>query len=340
MHSHRRATLSSRLLGVVALGAALGSTLGPREACAQSEALFAARRELLDQATAAARSGQHEQAVELAVRASRIQMSLSLRVFFAEEYTVLGNHAAAYGSSVACLSEASRDASTPNRALIVERCRALLASSRTHVVVLTVHPPAGIPAQLSVRVNDAPLPVEFYGLPYFVTEGAIVVEARAPGRQAFRWEQSLRGGSEARVDLAMPADGSAPAPVSSSRRARSSRSSRGVNGGAVALIALGGALELGAVAFAALYFDARSACPFDPADARDVLCATQDAADRADRTGLWVGLGWGSFATGLLAAGAGLGWLLGSRAGAPRAPVEMQPVLGGGATGLAAQGRF
>lgn len=255
----------------------LNALVAPRNAGAQtapaataappSEAVLATRREVLNQATAAARGGRHMEAIELAERAGRIHMTLSVRMFLAEEHAAIDDHAAAYAAAAACLADGQRDLAAANRDVILERCRFISTNSRGRLVALTVQVPAPRPAALVVRVNGQAMPEEVFGLPYFVNPGSIVVEATGQGHRVFRWEDQGVAAEEVAVTVNLVED-SAPATTGQAhatavrRRRRAPPVVAGSTSiaGPVALVALGGALEVTAAVALALHARAWDGC--------------------------------------------------------------------------------
>jgi hypothetical protein len=115
------------------------ATFASTEALAQvTDTELAARRTLIDQASAARAANNPQQALDLAQRAGRIQMTPSLRMFIAETLAAMGNHAEAMGAADRCAQEADRDTAASNRAQILASCRAVATNARTHVGYVTV----------------------------------------------------------------------------------------------------------------------------------------------------------------------------------------------------------
>ncbi len=295
-----------------------------------SEAALATRREVLDQASAAARAGDHLRAIELAERAARISMALSVRMFLAEEHAAIDDHAAAYGAASACLSDAARDTSTANRSAIADRCRLIAANARRHLIALTVLPPTPTPAGFTVRVNGQLVPDELLGLPYFVNPGRIAVDASAPGYVSFRWDgggvpgapQEVRAvlDREPATPVAVVARPQAPQPPSPpvQRPERRVEAPRGVPLSALVLFGVGGALTLATIPFGALYAVAPQGCNRAGEGNMDLVCATPAAAGRAEMMGAWVALGWTSGALGVASLAVGLGLAVTNRGPAER----------------------
>lgn len=206
-----RHKLSAALLAFVTL-------LVPTITIAQSPADLAARRELILQAQQARDSGDHARALDLATRAGQIQMTPSLRLFIAEEQNATGQLAPALGSADQCVREAERDPTIRDRATILQVCRELAASLRTRVGRVVVRVPSPAPEGLRVTVAGNELHEAFFGVPYVVTPGNVVVEASAQGRPTFRREVHVEAGSTVEVPLDLGAaepstSGQSPLPL-------------------------------------------------------------------------------------------------------------------------------
>jgi hypothetical protein len=171
---------------------------------AQSSAEMAARRLLLERAEAARDAGRHAEALELAARAGQIHMTLSVRLFIAEEQERIGQLAAAFGSADLCLREADSDVAARHREAVRERCRVLHVGLRARVGQVIVQVPTTPLPDLRVTVAGDPLNPAHFGAPMIVSPGDVPVTATAAGRTP--WQASVRveaGGSQTvRVELA------------------------------------------------------------------------------------------------------------------------------------------
>jgi hypothetical protein len=174
-----------------------------RFAAAQSAAQLATRRLLLDQAQHARDSGDHPRALELAVAAGQIQMTPSVRMFIAEEQRTLGRMAPALGTADACTREAERDSGSRSRDAILSRCRQLVDELRHVVGSVTVRVASPRPDGLRISVAGEAIDASAIGLPYVVTAGHVVVEATAPGYEAFHREIEIAAGSSGDVNVAL-----------------------------------------------------------------------------------------------------------------------------------------
>lgn len=147
--------------------------------------LLASRREMVDRATQARNAGRHEEALDLATRAGRIQMTPSLRLFVSQEQQAVGQLAEAMGSALQCQSEASRDTAASGRQ--VERiCGEIITQLRSRVgrVLVTVsNPPVG--GGMHVFVANRELPAMLLGNDYVVTPGDVIVRVIAPDFQEY-----------------------------------------------------------------------------------------------------------------------------------------------------------
>jgi hypothetical protein len=193
-HSNVRAVLTALVL-----------LAGTRGAHAQSEQEIAARRLLLEQAQAARSAGDHGRALDAALRAGRIQMTPSVRLFIAEEQQQVGQLAAALGTAELCVRETERDTTVRNRAAILNSCRAIATQLRPRVGLVTVRVPSPAPPGLRVTVGGNVLNEALYGVPYVVDPGTVVIEATAADRTPFRQEVSVAAGQtlDVNVDLAV-----------------------------------------------------------------------------------------------------------------------------------------
>jgi hypothetical protein len=188
---------------VCGLVPALALSLLARVAAAQTGEEIAARRVLLEQAQAARSGGNHGQALDFALRAGRIQMTPSVRMFIAEEQEALGQYAASLGTSELCVREAEREPTLNNRESIIDRCRGLLATLRGRVGRVVVHVPATRPAGLRVSIGGAVLNEALYDAPSVVTPGAVIVEAVAPGAATFRQQVIVGVGGTVDVNVVL-----------------------------------------------------------------------------------------------------------------------------------------
>lgn len=173
-----------------------------RVAAAQTAATDIARRQLIEQSTAARDRGDHAAALDLATRAGQVRMSASLRLLIAQEHDALGHVVDALADADLCGREAAADATIPNQARIVQDCRALADSLRGRVATLTVRVPQPAPEGLQVRVHDTALVSALWGVSYPVLPGHVVVVAEARDG-TFRREVDLTAGQRVEVTVAL-----------------------------------------------------------------------------------------------------------------------------------------
>jgi hypothetical protein len=174
-----------------------------RVAYGQGESDIAARRDLLRTAQQASSSGDHARALDLATRAAAISMTPSLRMFIAQEQAAVGRLAEALGSADACMRETERDTTVPNRESIHSTCDGLSRSLQPRVGHVVVHVPNPAPAGLVVTIGGNTLNGAFYGLPYVVSPGNVVVEARAASTEPFHTSVTVSAGANADVNVTL-----------------------------------------------------------------------------------------------------------------------------------------
>ncbi len=204
----RRVHLSVGVSLALALGAATPS------AFAQTGADAAMRRELVEQAQRARSANDHTRALDLAVRASSLQMTPSLRMFIAEEQASLNLFADALNNAEMCSREAERDAASPTHTAVMNACRQLAQTVRPRVARVSVQIPPPAPAGLRVTIAGHDLNSALYGVPYMVNPGAIVVEATADGMRPVHREVTVAAGASLDVALAFEQGPGAAQPVS------------------------------------------------------------------------------------------------------------------------------
>jgi hypothetical protein len=180
---------------------------------AQDATALATRRSLIEQAQAARGANNHQEALELSERASRIQMTPSLRLFIAQEQYSLGRLAEAFGNADACMREAEADTQARNREQVAQTCRSLSQELRGRIAHVVIHPPNPSPAGLQVTVNGNALTDALWGVPYVVTPGHVTVVAHANGYRDFQQEIDVAaaGNSDVQLNLeAMPQASASP----------------------------------------------------------------------------------------------------------------------------------
>lgn len=173
-----------------------------------------ARRALIEEATAAARAGDHARAIELGDRAAAIRVSPSLRYLLAREHLALGHAVDALDHAGACIARARGDATVPDRDALLQRCEDIAREAERGVARLTVHVPSPAPEGLRVTVAGAPLDPALVDIPLPQTPGAVAVSATAPGHEALQRSLTLAAGERYTLDVVLaPAPVVAPPPV-------------------------------------------------------------------------------------------------------------------------------
>ncbi len=192
-------TAPARNLGIAI---ALGVLLSRGSALALSPAEYSTRRQLIEQAKAAHKAGDHPKALQLAEQAGGLQMTTSLRFFIAQEQEETGALADAYGNAQNCAREAELDTKLRDRALLIRDCRAIetrLKGRVSHLVVSVPSRPPGLKVTLlGKELNYAALDVEFP-----VTPGSITVEATAPNHTPYRLEISVPEGKTINITVSL-----------------------------------------------------------------------------------------------------------------------------------------
>jgi hypothetical protein len=77
---------------------------------------------------------------------------------------------------------------------------------RSRVARLELRPPAELPADLEVTIDDRLLPKALWGMPTPVNPGMHHVAARAPGRKPYSYDVSLAEGTHQAIDIALPVE--------------------------------------------------------------------------------------------------------------------------------------
>jgi len=309
-------------------------------ALAQTDGNIAARRVFLEQAQQARTSGNHSQALELAERGGRIQMSPSLRMFIAEEHQAMGHAGEAYGGAELCVREAERDTTLNNRDAILSTCRGIVDSFRGRIAVLTVRIPTPTPAGLVVRVGGTTLPAASYNGPYVVSAGTVSVDAIATAQPAFHRDVTLAPGASQDVSVelqpgAPPGASTGGIPPGESRP----RPRAGVPVGGIVVAGVGVAVLAAGIAFFGARQGAIGSCRIEP---NRIVCPSTEDQTRAmgaytmnTLTNVFVPAGAAVIAGGLAWIVIGLATSGGGRADTPpRATLEIAPVPGGMTFGI------
>jgi hypothetical protein len=324
-----------RVVFCAAVGCALlgnASTLRAQ----QPVASVATRALLIEQAERARVAGDHRGALGLAERAGRIEMTTSLRMFLAEEQLATGAAAAAMSSALLCTREATRDMQLPSRDGILARCRELGQQARAVVALVTLRAPPGV-AEVRIELDGQPLPAELLDVPQPMDPGEHRVVVRVSGRLPSELvvtarsgearEVALRAGAEVVVPVAPPPVAPLPAPVAPPPAPVASGG--GPGGGAIALLAVGGASIVASAVFFGLRGAAAEGCDTGPDPARGGeqvwRCDTPAQVEAVGARGTWTTLGGVTLGVGVAALGAGIAWwVLGGRRGdTPPRPTAM-----------------
>jgi hypothetical protein len=165
---------------------------------------------LIEQGQQASQAGDHALALQRAEQAMAIQVTPSLRLFYARELVVATRPADAFSQAEACVREAERDASVPNREALMEGCRAIAQETRASLGMLTVNIGGARPQALTVTVSGRPLAEALIGVPSAVNPGRVVVEASARGFHTVRREVEVGRGASESVTLDMVVDPHVP----------------------------------------------------------------------------------------------------------------------------------
>ena len=206
-----RNTWIARLVAVVVAGA-----IAPTDVFAQAGSDIAARRDLLERAEAARHANDHVHALDFANRAGRLSMTPSLRMFIAAEQNALNQFADALGSAEQCVHDADADQTLRNRAEILNGCNALVQQLRNNVGRVTVDVSQPAPSGMQIHVNSNLLNDAFWGVPYVVTPGTVVIEASAPGYVSSRQEIAVATGAVVDVPVTLHTQSEAHAAVTTS----------------------------------------------------------------------------------------------------------------------------
>jgi hypothetical protein len=197
MRTHR-----ARHLAPYALLAALSA---PTVSAAQSNAVSAqdaaVRRQLISDAQRAAAAGNHEQAFNLAERASQIEMTPSLRLFLAQEANVLRRFVVAIGHADLCLREVGAMPTLNNRQRIVDGCTSAQTAANAAIGRVLLRVPSPAPAGTTVTINGNTVNPATWGVAMPVDPGTLRVVARANGMETFELELNVASGQEQPVNV-------------------------------------------------------------------------------------------------------------------------------------------
>lgn len=188
------------------------------------------RRLLIEQGQQASQAGNHTLALQRAEQAMAIQVTPSLRLFYARELQHASRPADAFAQAEECVREAERDVTVPNREALIAGCRAIAQQTRSEIGLLTVTINGARPADLRVSVGGRVLSEGLIGVPSAVNPGRVIIEASAHGYRTTRREVDVpRGGNEA-IALELEQDPHVPV----------GRGAAGLEGGGETNLDLGG----------------------------------------------------------------------------------------------------
>lgn len=258
-----------------------------------------ARRALITQAEAAAESGDHARAVELAARAGRIRMTPSLRMMLAVEGESAGAVVDALDAAERCAREADADPALRNREAILTRCRALVSTlgARVGRVTITLR---DAPQGAAVRLGGRALDPARWNAATPVAPGVIVIEADAASRRPFRQQIDVTPGATVTIDVQL-----LPSPEATPTVAAPVR--RGAGAGPW-ILAGAGVLAL-AGAGVSYWLQTQSVALRDAAcDANGCLDLARERQSDAERWNLFTNVGVGVGSAALI--GAATWWIL------------------------------
>jgi len=185
------------VLGVIFISLSVG---------AQTAEEMATRRTLLDEARKASNARDHAQALSLAAHAAEIRMTPSLRLFIAQEQSLVGQFGNSIANAELCALEATEDKALKNRKKILGTCKDLIAElqkSAARIIVSWLKP---VPPHAQVLINGQVVPESLYGGPYTVSPGYVRVEASALGYIRFYRELEVEPQEEVIVTLGLTED--------------------------------------------------------------------------------------------------------------------------------------
>ena len=345
------------LSGALALAAALTASMQTSTAHAQASGsdaqLASARRGLVSDASAASHAGNHALALDLAERAGRIEMTPSLRLFIASEQATLGRISESLGNADLCVREVRANQQIHNAGSIETECQQLITQLTPRVGRIVLRVPSPLPAGYAVHIGGDTINPVFYGAPYRVTPGHLVIELIADGRPTLQRQVDVPTGGNVEVDASFGAPASPvvqahPLPASSApdtalqpasvthappstRAASSGVPIAPLVVGAVGVLALGGSALLYVLRVGALNDFNNTHCSSVGPDqwACDSDAATVNAFHGVEtlNTATFVALGVGS----AVVVGSALWFALSPRHRVEQAPmVAVAPLVGGG----------
>jgi hypothetical protein len=193
----------------LACSAILTALLSARLAFSDDNEGAEKRRALLDKAQSARTASRHDEALELARKASTIKTSSSLRRFIAEELSALERYAEAYNEAKRCTEDAATEAPSPNHDVVFLGCRSLVHDLAGKVALLSFDWGGPPPEGLAVSVNGEPLD---QAPEHAVTPGAVAIEATAPDKKMVAKKVELHGGEVKVVEVRFEGVAAGPSP--------------------------------------------------------------------------------------------------------------------------------
>ncbi|MBL8681803.1 MAG: hypothetical protein JNK05_21730 [Myxococcales bacterium] len=226
------------------------------------------RRLLIEQGQTASQAGDHALALQRAEQAMAIQVTPSLRLFYARELVANRRPADAFSQAESCVQEVERDASVPNRDALLGACRAIEQQTRSEVGTLTVSVTGERPENLRITLSGRPMATALLGVPSAVNPGTVVVVAMADGYRTVRREVEVARGAQAQVELPMEIDPHAVigrgAGGAGGDPAQPQYRTRPISIGAVVVTASGAAILASSGLFFALRQGQISPCAIEP----------------------------------------------------------------------------
>jgi hypothetical protein len=267
-----------------------------------------ARRQLIESAQDAEQAGDLIRALDLGLRAHRIQETASLHKFLASVSMRLGRYADALGHAERCTALARDDSHVvTQRQIVLRGCEEMVVQLRTRVGRIVVQVPQPVPEGLRVMVAGQPLNDAFYGVPYSVNPGEVEIVANAQGREEFRQVVTVQSNQSEDVRVTLNPVPESPATVEGAGNeiapVTSTRSSGGVSVGPVVVLGLGVASLAVSAVLAVVSMDANGQfqsmhCnPVAPLECRPeaAMSAEYQRLQSID-TAAWVMLGLGTAA--------------------------------------------
>lgn len=169
-----------------------------------------ARRSLIDDASAAARAGEHARAIELGARALTLRATPSLQYFLAREHLAEGHAVEALALAGECASGARADPEVNHREALLARCVSIAAAAEAQVARLAVHVRLPAPQGLRVTVAGDALSPALYDIALPLAAGAVEVTAAAPGHAPLRETLTLRAGERSEITVTLVAVAAPP----------------------------------------------------------------------------------------------------------------------------------